>query len=866
MQNLVNQRVGHFPYQNLPPVFTSLVGREREVRSACLLLLRSDIRLLTLTGTGGTGKTRLAIQIATELRSAFADGLCFVPLAPVSDPTGVIPAIARALELREELDSSLQEQVQDTLRDRDFLLLLDNFEQVVAAAPVLDDLLAACSRLRLLVTSRVELHLAYEQIFQVQPLSVPDLTALPTGEELAGVASIELFMQRARMVQPGFQLTQTNARTIATICACLDGSPLAIELAASRVNLLPPQALLKRLENRLSVLTSSAKSLPSRHQTMRNTIQWSYDLLSADEQRLFRRLSIFVDGFTIRTVETLHTGLEGSGESALDSLSSLIEKNLVRSPERDEEDPRPGMLETIRAFGLEVLEASGEYEAVQDAHMQYFLSLAEEASSHIPGQQEAGWNERLERELANLRAATQNALSYGKQTHNMEVALRLGSALKGFWTSRGYLREGRAFLEQALAACEGPVDAVRARAYFAAAHFAILACDYEQAQHMLEVCGTFYQEQNDTPQVARVIYRLGWVAHLQFQYARAHALYEEALALSRKLHDESMIDAVRYNLAYLAVSEGDYQQARVLWEESLIYRRRIDFSNGIAATLGDMAQLLRISSLSPPVEEMQRLLDEAIIYAREAGDRYLLMALSNGLAWVAFLRGDLDDAYRLVNEIITFYTEAGRLESLGHYLELLARIYAAQGKHEKAHATFEKSIMQAKKQNDLDTMSSDLIELTSLAVEQGQYARAARLLGADEKLRELASLPICPFDSRHRDQAITAANAILGQEKFALLWSEGRALSVMEALAANDAPPAKRTSASTRGKTYPAGLTRREVEVLRLVAQGLTDAQVAERLVVSPRTVSTHLTSIYNKLQVNTRASATNFAVKNHLV
>jgi len=848
---------------NLPSLFVPLVGRAMEVKTASSLLLRDDMRILTLTGTGGIGKTSLALQVATELRPSFPDGVFFVSLAPISEPGQVIPAITRALEIQETTDESLQEQLQDYLRDRHMLLLLDNFEQIVEAAPLLNKLLAAAPSLRLLVTSRVRLQLDDEQVFSISPLALPDLAHLPAHSELATVASIDLFLQRARLVQPGFELSKTNARTIATICARLDGLPLAVELAAARIKLLPPQALLKRLENSLSVLTSSADERPSRHQTLRNTIQWSYDLLTVAEQQLFRTLAIFIDGFTLHAVEALYTQLYGSSENVLDDLSSLLEKHLIRAPEQDEEDPRFHMLETVRAFGLELLETSDEYETVKHEYMQYFLELAEEADKHIAGQQGSDWKQRLEDELANLRSVTQSSLIYGKQAQNWEIALRLGSALKSFWTACGYFREGRAFLEEVLRECEGAMDAVQIKALLAAVHFALLACDYEQAQALLETCRAYYQEQNDSAQLPIINWNLGWTAHLQYHYAQAHLFYDEALALGKQLHDENIVDIVRRHLAYLVCSEGDYQQARVLMEECVAYRKRIGDSSSVATALASLAQFLRAASIYPPVDELQRLLDESLIYARETEDNNIIMALRNGLAWIMFLRGNLDEAYRLVNETIAFFKEVGRLQALGHYLELLARIYAAQGKPTEARVTFEESVVQARKQKDIETMSSDLVELAHMAIEQNQYARATRLLGAEEKLREQACLPVIPFDSIHRDHALTIANAVLGREIFELLRQEGRALSPIEALAAGDSLPANRTG---KHITYPAGLSRREIDVLSLVAQGFTDAQVAEQLVISTRTVTTHLTSIYNKLQVGSRAAATNFAVRNHLV
>lgn len=848
---------------NLPSLSAPLVGRAMEVKAASALLLRDDKRILTLTGTGGIGKTSLALQIATEMQPFFPDGVFFVSLAPISEPDQVIPAITRVLEIQETADEPLQEQLHDYLRDRQTLLLLDNFEQIVEAAPLLNELLATAPDLRLLVTSRVRLQLDDEQVFSVSSLALPDLAHLPAHSELATVASIDLFLQRARLVQPGFELTKANALTVATICARLDGLPLAVELAAARIKLLPPQALLKRLENSLSVLTSNADEHISRHQTLRNTIQWSYDLLTIAEQQLFRTLAIFIDGFTLHAVEALYQQLYGASESVLDDLSSLLEKHLIRAPEQDEEDPRFHMLETIRAFGLELLETSDEYETVKHAYMQYFLDLAEEADKHITGQQGSDWKQRLEDDLANLRSVMQASLTYGKQVQNWEIALRMGSALKSFWTACGYFREGRTFLEEVLRECKGAMDAVQIKAFLAAVHFALLACDYEQAQALLETCRAYYHERNDLAQLPMITWNLGWTAHLQYHYAQAHLFYDEALALGKQLHDENIVDIVRRHLAYLVCSEGDYQQARVLMEECVAYRKRIGDSSSVATALASLAQFLRAASIYPPVDEMQRLLDESLIYARETEDNNIIMALRNGLAWVMFLRGNLDEAYQLVNETIAFFKEVGRLQSLGHYLELLARIYAAQGKPTEARVTFEESVVQARKQKDIETMSSVLVALAHLAVEQNQYARATRLLGAEEKLREQACLPVIPFDSLHRDHALTIANAILGRENFELLRQEGRALSPTEALVAGDSLPANRTG---KHISYPAGLSRREIDVLSLVAQGLTDAQVAEQLVISTRTVTTHLTSIYNKLQVGSRAAATNFAVRNHLV
>jgi predicted ATPase len=424
----------------LPVQLTPLLGRAQEVAAACTLLRRPDVRLTTFTGTGGIGKTRLALQVATDL------------LAPVSDPDLVVPTIAQTLGLKDTGGQPLLELLKASLSEKRLLLLLDNFEQVLAAAPQLSELLVACPHLKLLVTSRAVLHLRGEHEFPVPPLALPDLTQLPERETLAQVAAVALFLQRARATKPDLQLTSSNARAIAELCVQLDGLPLAIELAAARSKLLPPPALLARLGQRLAVLTSGAQDAPARQQTLRNTIAWSYNLLTAQEQQLFRRLSVFVGGCTLQAVETLYNSLEdGRGaEWILDGVASLMDKSLLQQTAREGEEPRLMMLETIREYGLECLTSSRELKITRQAHAAYYLALAQEAATTWFGPQQQAWCDRLEQEHDNLRAALQWLLE-GKEA---ALALQFSNALWWFWYTRNHAREGQTFLEKALAASE----------------------------------------------------------------------------------------------------------------------------------------------------------------------------------------------------------------------------------------------------------------------------------------------------------------------------------------------------------------------------------------------------------------------------
>jgi predicted ATPase len=378
---------------NVPTPLTSLIGREQEVAAAYDLLLRPEVRLVTLTGPGGVGKTHLGLQIASDLLNDFANGVCFIPLTTISDPDLVVPTIAQELGVKEIGDQALLDLLKAFLRDKQLLLLLDNFEQVLVAAPRLSELLVACPHLKILVTSRAVLHLHGEYEFPVLPLALPDLKHFSKSEDLTQYAAVALFLERARAVKPDFQVTATNAHAIAQICVHLDGLPLAIELAAARIKLLPPRTLLGRLERRLSVLTSEAQDVPARQQTLRNTIEWSYNLLVAQEQRLFRRLSVFIGGCTLQAIEAI-CAAPGDGEGAgqvLDNVASLLDKSLLQRTEQGEDEPRLGMLETIREYALERLTASGEAEATRQAHAVYYLALAEEAKAELSGPQQAVW-------------------------------------------------------------------------------------------------------------------------------------------------------------------------------------------------------------------------------------------------------------------------------------------------------------------------------------------------------------------------------------------------------------------------------------------------------------------------------------------
>lgn len=860
---------------NLPVQLTPFIGREQELDTVQNLLGREDTRLLTLTGPGGTGKTRLGLQTVAELSDRFADGVFFVNLAPIIDPALIMPAIAQTLDIREGTGRSWLERLREVLQQKQVLLLLDNFEQVVSAGAQVVELLAACPQLKILVTSREALHVRGEREFAVPPMALPDLKNLPDLAMLSNNTAIALFVQRAQAVKPDFQLTSANARAIVEICARLDGLPLAIELAAARIKLLPPQALLARLNQRLTILTGNARDVPARQQTLRNTIAWSYNLLDAAEQRLFRWLSIFVGGCTLEAAEAVcvTVGNEDRIEQyLLDTIASLLDKSLLRQTEQEDKEPRFMMLETIREYGLERLIANGEIEAAQQAHADYYLILAEKAELELTGPQQVMWLERIEQEYNNLRAAMEWCLEREEVGHSGEMALRLAGALRLFWFVRGHYAEASRWLEEALARSGGAITVARTKALRARGNFAAMQGDRERAKALCEESLSQSRALGDKSGTAHALYILGGLA-MGDNHAAARSLAEEALELFRQLDDQYYVEWSLYRFPMLDIIEGEYTRARAQFEEFLLRYRKQGNKFRIASTLSNLANILFLSQGDR--QQARLLLEEGLALFKEVGAKGEIAYGIYLLGRIAFSEGDINTARLLTEESLALFPEIGVREGIAVTLSFLATLEARQGEYVEARSHAEEALMLARKSGDKEDIAICLERLAEVVATQGELVWAIRLRAAGEVLREDILAPLPPVERAGHEQMVARTRVQIGERAFATFWAEGRCMTLDQAIAAQGSvtisdsisiAPSSPSTVKPSSITYPDGLTAREVDVLRLVAQGLADAQIAEQLVISPRTVNSHLTSIYSKIQVSSRVAATRYAMEHRLV
>jgi predicted ATPase/class 3 adenylate cyclase len=798
---------------NLPSLqLTSFIGREREMAEIRRLL--GGARLVTLVGAGGAGKTRLALQVAADMLEEFPKGVWLAELAPLTDPALVPQTVASVFGVREAPGRPITELLVEYLRTRALLLVLDNCEHLVEpAARLAGALLRGCPGVRILATSREALGVAGESAYRVPPMSRPDPRGRVSVEELMETEAAQLFLERAALSNPQFLVTDANAPAIAQIVHRLDGIPLAIELAAARVKVLSAEQIAKRLDDRFRLLTGGSRTGLPHHQTLQAAVAWSYDLLSPQERALFDRLSVFAGGFSLEAVEAV---CADDPADVLDLLTRLVDKSLVATESIDH-DIRYRMLDTIRHYSLERLGESGEGDAVRSRHLEWHAGLAAQAEPALVGADQLGWLDRLELEHDNLRSGLEWARA---RDSRLEAGLRMAGALHRFWILRGYLREGRDWLEGLLARAQGASEATRAKAAYGASVLAFHQGDMSRAEAWgteslqlsraledplgialaLNALGIVARNRGDYERAALLLDEsialsrrfacdwplaealnvVGVAARRQGDYARATALFEESLALWRRLGDRWGLAASLAHLGVVARYLGDYERASALHEESLDLRRALGDRRNVAAALSSLGV---VAWHLGDYAGAAALFEEGLGLSRELGDRQNVAATLCSLGFVEYRLGRDARATELLRECLALSADLGDKVNTAAALCNLGFVATHQGDLVQAAAFQSESLSLYRTLGDWAGIADCLLGLAGIALAQRRADRATRLLAAAETLRESKRLPLPPSDRADHDRAISTARALLGEELFRAVWAEGRSMGPDEAIA-----------------------------------------------------------------------------------
>jgi predicted ATPase/DNA-binding CsgD family transcriptional regulator len=798
----------HEPRFDVPPQPKAIIGREQELAAARQRLLRADVRLLTLTGPPGVGKTRVALELATLVASEFEDGVSFVDLAPVSDPRLVIDAVARGLGLRDVDRRVAVEVVEEFLSHRALLLILDNFEQVLDAADVVGRLLAACPALKVVATSRAPLHLRWEHELPVPPLALPTLTGETGAETIAASPACRLFIERAQAVAPDFVVGEADAAAVAEICARLDGLPLAIELAAARIKLFPPRALVRRLpggkpvepgrESALRLLANQSRDLPPRQQTLLRAISWSYDLLDADEQALLRRLSVFVDGCSVDAAEAV---CDFGMRNGLDVVASLLDKSLAWQEEQPDGEPRLRLLQTIREYAREQLETSDEAPTIRARHANYYVELVEQAAPELIGPNQQAWFARLERERANMFAAER----WAAQRNDEATSLRLAAALWPFWLARE---------------------------------------DASQARERLETILRLIAQATPGPTLPRVLHGAALIAEKLGDYATCRSLLQQGVDLARQLDDRRGLATLLDSLGRQLFIEGRLADARAALDESHAILSPLDDRIALARLLSHLGFL---ELLEGRPAEARAIFERGLALADAAGDQHRVAEFMDNLGNTFEAQGDQEAAAQMFQRAIAIWRELGQGHWLAMALNNLGKVEVRRGELESARGSLLEALSLAHRIGNRRRMAYTLAAVAALASAEGDVDWAASMQAASAaSIAEIGAAapprlpPIAGPAGRASPTTLNAPGASLPLDR-----------AVDESLAWLSRP---RPPSSDAEPKAPQLLTRRERDVVGLVAQGQTNRQIAESLVLTEGTVENYVQRILGKLGFNNRA------------
>lgn len=812
---------------NLPAFLSNFVGREREMSQIKQLL--ASQRLLTLTGPGGCGKTRLAVEVAVRTVDDYPDGTWLIELAPLSNPGLVPEAIASVLAVHEKPGGSITRMLIDHLRSREALLLIDNCEHLVAAcASLAESLLQACPGMRIMVTSRESLGVPGEYVWNVPPLSLPEPqpwrnpdSAREAVKVYLESESVRLFVERASSVSPGFTITEKNAAPIVEICRRLDGMPLAIELAVARVRTLSVQQIAQRLDDRFHFLTSGSRNAPHRQRTLAATLDWSYALLSEQEQKVLQRLSIFAGGSTLDAVESVCVGNGIESAQVLDTLSHLVEKSLVMADKPEPGEPRYRMLETIRQYALEKLTESGELDPSKNRHLNYFVEWVETAEPYLNGAEQLRWVELYEAERSNLRAALDWSLT-GEE--RVEAGLRLAAACGRFWRLHNYFSEGRVRFSSLLSHPAAQKRTLaRASALGHMANLMYLQSDYPAMKPVLEEALSICRELGDPLQgkLAFTLELMGEMATEEGDYKLAPVYFQEALGIFRKLNDQKGIGDILMQLGWASMRTGDLQKAQNLLEESLVVSETSGNKTNMAFAFSGLGEA---AARQGKYNHAKTLLEQGLSISREIRDEWITATLLGSLGWVALCQHEFNSMRKIMRESLEIRLDTGDKGGIAWCLEKLAKA----------------------------------------KYEQDQLEQAAKLFGYAEALRAPIGSVIDPTDQPDYKRIILRVQSALGKEVFSAAWAEGQAMTleqVIDYALAEPEPPAVEVSL----KDKFGGLTAREREVAALIAQGMPNREIAGTMTVREKTIETYVTRILGKLGFKSRVEVATWAIEQGL-